>query len=446
MFNPGQQEAFDAFTAFAQSPESTMFALFGAAGTGKSYTSSKMLDLIKPTDTIAGAMQEVLWLAPTWKAVRVAGGFLEENGLQNYEIGYDYYLHRMGNLVLTTTQQSLGLQPVITDDQTTEKVSFGKVGRGLIKRLRPAWIVIDEVSMLSWQHLKDLVAECKITGTKVLILGDPNQLPPVKAQEIKWDRLSNRYELTQIMRQTGDSAIPYFAREVLDGGEWDGMTGAGLTKSPKAVAQFLDEVGKPAINEADRDVFIGYRNMTVDRVQEAACQRVYGHSAADFAPGEVVIAQAALRDHRGGMLVANQDQLEVLDIGPVGEWGRSVVIRNHAGREVHTEYLSGAEIADKRHPYRVELESRRVHAAKLQAEWKAEGGEGLNGLRKAAWRAFFDLKDRTVLNFAHPFAITSHKSQGSTYRRAFIATDELAQFSKRSLYVAATRPRDELVY
>ena len=65
---------------------------------------------------------------------------------------------------------------------------------------------------------------------------------------------------------------------------------------------------------------------------------------------------------------------------------------------------------------------------------------------QAVSQRFFELKARTVLNFAHPFAITSHKSQGSTYRRTFIAAMELAEFSKRSLYVAATRPREELVY
>ena len=442
-FNTGQQVAFDNFAGFAGDPAQTMFALFGAAGTGKSYTSGRMLDVIRPNRM---TFDEVLWLAPTWKAVRIAGRFLNENGMTDYEIGYDAYHHSVGRLVLTTTQQALGLRPVIDDEQTADDVKFGRTGRTLIAKLKPKWIVIDEVSMLSWQNLKDLAEACHAIGCKVLILGDPNQLPPVQAQEIKWDRLKNRNELTQIMRQSGDSAIPHFGRAILDGSDWDGMAGAGLTKSTRCVSQFIDEVGKPSLIEDERDVFIGYRNATVDRVQEAAAQKVYGHSATEFAAGEVVIAQSALHD-RSGMIVANQDQLEVLSIDGQGEWGELVKVRNHMGRIVYTEYLSGAAMADRRHPYAMELDSRQKNAVALQAQWgKNKGDQGLNERRKAAWGSFFELKDRTVLNFAHPFAITSHKSQGSSYRRTFIMAPELAQFSNRSLYVAATRPKEELIY
>jgi hypothetical protein len=456
--NADQQRAFDAFTQFADS-DGTMFAMFGAAGTGKSFTSGRMLDVIRPTITrdVTGFdgvsrsikipnMDEMLWLAPTWKAVRIAGRFLSENGLDDYEIGYDAYHHETGRLILTTTQQALGLRPVIDDDQTDDKVSFGKVGRSLIEALKPRWIVIDEVSMLSWDHLKDLAKACRDAGCKILILGDPNQLPPVKAQEIKWDRIENRHELTQIMRQSGDSMIPHFGRAILDGKDWDGLTGAGLTKSMRAVSQFIEEVGVPSLDEEQRDVFVAYRNATVDRVQEAAAQRVYGHSATEFAPGEVVIAQSALHS-QSGMVVANQDQLEVLSIDGKGRWGDLVRVRNLAGRTVYAEYLSGADMANPRHPYRIELDARRKAAMGLQEEWKANRrNDSLNSRRKEAWASFFELKDRTVLDFAHPFAITSHKSQGSSYRRTFIAAQELAQFSSRSLYVAATRPRKELVY
>ena len=40
--NEGQQAAFNAFKRFQQNPDSTVFALFGAAGTGKSFLSGQM--------------------------------------------------------------------------------------------------------------------------------------------------------------------------------------------------------------------------------------------------------------------------------------------------------------------------------------------------------------------------------------------------------------------
>jgi len=440
--NPQQLDAYNAFTQFNANPESSLFCLFGAAGTGKSFTSGRFLDVINEN---RGPLDEILWLAPTWKAVRVAGRFLSDNGLTNYEVGYDYYFHRPGRLILTTTQQALGIRPMIgEEEQDDRKVKFGKLDRGVIQKLRPAFVVIDEVSMLSWQHLKDIVAAVKSFGGKVLIIGDPNQLPPVNAQEIKWDRLSNRYELTQIMRQSGDSAIPHFGRTVIEGGAWHDMTGPGLRKVTKAVDAFLGEVGVPSANEEERDVFVGYRNRTVDAVQEAACQKVYGHDAETFEAGEVVIAQSAFHVHRQGMVVANQDQLEILEVTGKGVWGETALVRNLAGRKVLVEYLSGRDQNDRNNPWNVRLEQLRGQAMDLQKAYKSD--RSVDKARRAAWTAFFEHKDQTVLDFAHPFAITSHKSQGSSYRRAFIAADEIADFSpKRGLYVAATRPKEELV-
>jgi len=361
-------------------------------------------------------------------------------------VGYDSRNHQYGKLILTTTQQALGLRPVITENQTADKVEFGRQGQGLMNVLKPRWIVIDEVSMLAWPGLKQLAKGAADVGCKVLILGDPNQLPPVQAQEIKWDKILNRRELTQIMRQSGDSMVPEFGRLILNGGDWRGMRGEGLRRETRAIDAFLDEVGVPTANEEERSVFIAYRNRKVDAVQEAACQRVYGHSATEFAAGEIVISQSAFFG-RSGMIVANQDQLEIMEIGGEGRWGRRVQVRNLSnGLVVWLEYLSGADMNDRGHPYVVALEGMRQEAMALQTEFKKTKDQGVDQLRRAAWAKFFDLKDRTVLNFAHAFALTSHKSQGSSYRRAYIAAEELAQFDRRSLYVAATRPREELVY
>src|SRR6056297_174376 len=100
--NPQQQQAFDAFKAFLDDPDQTLFCLLGRAGTGKSFTSSKMFALM---DQRRSMFDEMFWCAPTWKAVRVATGFLDSVEA-NYEIGYDYFIHRAGKLICTTTQQA----------------------------------------------------------------------------------------------------------------------------------------------------------------------------------------------------------------------------------------------------------------------------------------------------------------------------------------------------
>jgi ATP-dependent exoDNAse (exonuclease V) alpha subunit len=68
-----------------------------------------------------------------------------------------------------------------------------------------------------------------------------------------------------------------------------------------------------------------------------------------------------------------------------------------------------------------------------------------NTQRKQAWANYFIWRDQTIVSFRHPFAITSHKSQGSTYRSVFADVADLGRFSHHALYVAVTRPKDELV-
>lgn len=443
--NTDQQRAVDAFADFIDDPDQTMFALLGGAGCGKSYTAGYMFSMM---DSRRDSFSEMMWLAPTWKAVRVSGRFLNANGA-DYEVGYDAYLHDLGRMILTTTQQALGVRPVVKDEQTAEEQSFGQVGPGLMTKLKPEFVVIDEISMLSMKGLKQVYGQAKEIGAKVLVIGDPGQLPPVKEQEIKWDRIPNKYELTQVMRQSGDSMIPILAKKVRDGDEWTGIEGDGLRRVNNVAGIFVSEVDVPSRNEEDRDVFIAYRNKVVDAVQEAACQKVYGHGKDEFRVGEFVIAQSPLKSGKG-TAIANQDELEILEIGGQGDWGLEVKVRMASGHETWCEYLSGKDMADKNHKYNVELSSRREKAIRLQAAWKAEKNPakkvGLNSERKEAWREFFMLKDEVVLNFAHPFAITSHKSQGSSYRRAYVAVRDIEQFSPRGLYVAVTRPRVELVY
>lgn len=443
--SPEQQKAIDAFELFLDDPDSVLFALLGAAGCGKSFTAAEMYLLMEARrDKFFGA--EFLWLAPTWKAARVSGRFLDERGA-DYEIGYDPYLHNMGRMILTTTAQALGIMPVIKEDQDDKETGFGESGKSLINKLKPQFVVIDEVSMLSWDHLKRIRTMAAEHGCKVLIIGDPGQLPPVKAAEIKWDKLPNKFELTKVMRQASDSAIPVLANTVrLDEDRWsDWPTGAGVRRVDNVPNAFLEEVSIPSHNEAERSVYIAYRNALVDRVQEAAAQKVYGHGADDFAVGEVVIAQRALHAARKGMLVANQDELVIERILGDGVWGPQVEFKLHSGRRATAEYLSGKDLNNRNHPYSKELQRRRDDAIRLQARFK--GGERhLDTDRRNAWKSFFELKDQTILSFAHPFAITSHKSQGSTYRNAFVQASDIAQFDSRGLYVGMTRPSEMLIY
>jgi exodeoxyribonuclease-5 len=442
-----QQKAIDAFDRFLDTPGETLFALLGWAGCGKSFTSSHMY---RSMEFERSSYEEMLWLAPTWKAVHVSGRFLK-NQKANFETRFDSFRHELGTMVLTTTQQGLGIAPVIDDEQTSDSMKFASINKGAIRELKPRFIVIDEVSMLSRKSLMKIYGMAKDVGAKILIVGDPGQLPPVGEKEIKWSGIKNRHELRTIMRQASGSAIPVIGEAIRTGRDWSKIRGNGVERAKNVYAAFLDTVGVPSDQETERDVFIGYRNQVVNKIQEAACKKVYGHGRNHVEVGQLVLAQSSIsqlsRDIDTAQYVeeriCNQDELVVIGKFGEGEWGEQVRVETWDGKVFDVEYLTQSAISNPNHPYNVELRARADRARTLQAQYKK--GLPVNTERTEAWKAFFHLKDNAVLSFAHPFAVTSHKSQGSSYRRAFVDARDIENYSSRGLYVAATRPKETLV-
>lgn len=75
-------------------------------------------------------------------------------------------------------------------------------------------IVIDEVSMVGEELARDLLS----FGTRVLVLGDPGQLPPVNGQGYFTSRKPD-FMLTEIHRQAAESPVIQLAMNVRKGGK-----------------------------------------------------------------------------------------------------------------------------------------------------------------------------------------------------------------------------------
>jgi exodeoxyribonuclease-5 len=468
--NENQSAAIAAFKAFMADPEQRLFALLGYAGTGKSFTTAALLrglqarppatdaddedgGLTRFRDLARGAsMREKVIATPTHKATGVLRRFLDGENIP-YESGYDAYRHQMGTPITGTTAALLGIRPLIVEDQTADKQTFGDAGSGgMLAKLggRLGLVAIDEVSMLSAPQLELISRQAEAVGAKVLVIGDPGQLPPVNAPAIQWDALQNVAVLEQIMRQSGESAIPHLAAAIRTGGNWQAVEGPGVDHFHNPAGAFIDELnGPPDLDETKRSVFIAYRNAVVNGVQEAACRKVYGHGRAEFAAGEVVVANRPLYIGMGGRKVAvvqNGDTVAVVEVVGQGEYGRVARFRHVDGRTFTAEFLAEQDANDPHHPFNVAVRERARIASGLQSDWaKNKHDSALDAQRKAAWASYFELRDGTLVGLSHLFAITSHKSQGSSYGVAFVDASDLAALGRNGLYVAATRPREELI-
>jgi hypothetical protein len=461
-YTPSQEAALAAFSRYLANPDATAFLLTGAPGTGKSFLTTQILHRVAAaTETVlpptpAGALFEAfpggtlpslgLVCAPTHKALQITRRFLEESGIR-------YRLPEknlpLGGRVVGTTSQLLGIAPVVREDQD-ETVSFGKAGKGILGRDeagRIDYILVDEVSMLPRGQFLQLYKWCRKFNTRLIVVGDRDQLPPVKGGAIDFDKIKHQATLVEVKRQDRHGSMILTAGRAARDKDFPGMYAAGAGAPDVRVvsnvtAAFVNAV-EPVADERDRAVFIAYRNLVVHAAAEAACQRLYGHGRSEFRAGQHVISENALMEGYAPV-VWNQAELEIVEIDDTLDgWKRHALVKRPDGFEKHVVVLTPDERDDKQHPYNRELEHRATRARDLQAQYNT-GDRKVDGDRREAWRSFFAWRDRTVLAFRHPFASTSHKIQGSTVRQAFVHARDLKR-SPAGLYVGCTRPTDVLV-
>lgn len=437
---PSQTAALEAFDAW-RNTESTVFGLFGGPGTGKSFLTAQILSSL---------LGEIVCCAPTHKAAGVLRKFLDRAGM-SWEERFDPFWHQEGNIVTGTTSALLGIGPVIVDEQDETEVKFGRRSRGIIEKFPARWILIDEVSMLPRPHFNDLVAECKARGIRIIVVGDQAQLPPVKAEAIPLERLAHQATLIEPVRQGAESAGILRLAELIrdDRKGWRDFGGLGIERAgPYTLERFLETVDVPEEQEEDRTCYIAYRNALVNRAQELACRKVYGHGRLDILEGELVVCETNF--YRGkDLLASNQSELIVAGLEGPGEYGGQMVQLRRVGRggTFTAEWLPEEQLKDPEGPWNVAVADALAAAQKAQETWarggKKRGIEDEN--RKILWKIYFTIRDQTVLALRHPFAMTSHKSQGSTVRAVYAEAEDLARYSKAGLYVAVTRPREKIV-
>lgn len=448
-----QRAALEKISDFVDLETGTAFLLEGGAGVGKTYLLGEILkqhDLGK----IFGDSQSICCVAaPTHKAINVLRKKLDLFGVKWCQ-GFDAYSYNGTDVITGTTAALLGVRPVVTDEQTSER-KFGKTNNGILSKVMPGLLIIDEVSMLGRHDFMHLREQLKRAGSKLVAVGDSGQLPPVKQEGVPFDKFKHTAPLRQIVRQAEGSNIVKLAWAIRDGTPWRNIEGNGVIRTEDLTGMFLDSLTAQSagLQEEDRLVFIAYTNRVVNDVQERACRRLYGHGYQEFAIGELVLAETNLYRSKV-LLCSNQDELIVdsfMESGRDPQLGVPVVLHHRAGvkGKFSAYYLTPEELRDPAHPYNVELEWRRSVAEGLQQKMVSTpngfGKDEVNRKRRAAWASFFDWRDQRVISFRHPFAITSHKSQGSTYKSVYADTGDLGRFSAQALYVAVTRPREELV-
>ncbi|MFD6319872.1 ATP-dependent DNA helicase [Methylorubrum thiocyanatum] len=361
MWSPQQEAALKAVKTWLRDPSGAqMFRLFGYAGTGKS-TLAKAL----ASDVRGGP---VVFAAFTGKAALV----MAKKGCHGAST-----IH---SLIYHAREKADGTMEFVLNPMSRARSA------GLI--------VIDECSMVGEELAVDLMS----FGTRILVLGDPAQLPPVRGAGV-FTEAEPDVMLTEIHRQAADNPIISMATKVREGGRLDYGSYGGSFVIPQG------KLSRNAVLEAG--VVLAGKNDTRKELNRKL-RALHGRDSANPLPGDRLVC---LKNNRERGLLNG------------GLWDVSKVVRIHPKR---LDLITASADVPEAAPVRIDV--RREFFDGTEATLKPE-------------------KRRESDEFTYGYALTVHKAQGSQWDKV-VLFDESGVFREhrsRWLYTGLTRAAEAVL-
>lgn len=469
-----QQAAYELLMRFALgNSDYDMALLEGYAGTGKTTLTAQLV----------GALADQLRIgiaAPTNKAVQVLKETIEQQTelsiCQNREWNPSLGRFNRHSVEFGSIHSFLGLRLMENDDGSHQ--TYRRTSQSILHDYD--LIIVDECSMLD-TGLLNLLFDRKIKRqTRVLFVGDPAQLPPVGNQgrpSLIFERITIRAMLSEIVRQAADNPIIQLSAAIRLHMERD------IAISKETILALLpSESGNALCNAAlpdydpRRDYFvewathdiqagndtriIAYTNQAVDDYNRRIHENLYGITRSRFVEGERVIFQTGFEVQAAGLhrkirFITSEECIVDAVIGHE----LNPLFREAPATQLLLKTDDGilAEVSVTENPNLL-----RQKTSDLFAEAKQKNADSDNFRQLGAHSmAYHSKREATELsNYAwmlrktfaplrHTYAMTTHKSQGSTYDTAIVDYNNLSKMRSpfefnRALYVAATRAREHL--
>ena len=407
--------------------------LTGGPGTGKTYTTREIVKTLRGLGFTVGAA------ASTNKAAAVMTGALGLDDLQATTI------HKMCGL---RVDDEFGAKR-LTETGASKLPQFDIVLIDETSMLDDAVLDVVERQALVTDDFSDVFGDADdtaLTGTRLLYIGDKNQLNPVGqpfiARPFRTPDLP-RFELTRIMRQQADSNIVHLLQPIRDHIELGvPLVPGSFSRTDLHDLCITDRSTLPGhldrLAEDDGDnLFIGWTNRVVDTMNQEIRIRRFGAQAQqqDFIPGEIVMLRAP--QTVGRRIVANTGECFVVKAAQPRR-------KSFELDGAHTEWVRYWELEVTGHdlPFFVVDRASR-------ANWQTVlNVKRAHALRTKEWLEYYTTQEWAT-DLQTRSAITSHRSQGSTYDRVVVDVADILQNpntdeAARCLYVAGSRPRTHL--
>lgn len=412
--NPDQLAAIDALLAYITdpAPDTTFFVMAGFAGTGKTFCMREVVA------RCAKSHAKFAFTAPTNKAAkelkRVTGD-------------------------ACTIFSLLGLR--IDKSGEVKALVAGKSPNDLSDL---DVIFIDEAGMVN-QNLFDIICvQAERYNVKVVFMGDVAQLPPIGEVTSPVWKEPNNVTLTKVMRH--DNQILTLVTELRNvmnslapsiAIKSDNCDGEGVWKDTKLA--FKQSIYNAALAgefaDGSKSKVVAWRNARVAEYNDLIRSALYGADATAgyFMPGERIVAAAPCT--RGDDHLLNTDEEAIVE---------SVALCKHPMESKYSAFELKCRTEQNKLIRLLVIHPNSATQFYNDSQSLAHDAKGNSRLWKKFWEhkeLFHDVK--------YAYALTTHRSQGSTYENVWVDYQDVLLNRNRKeafqcLYVACSRASKRL--
>ena len=450
------------FIAAPFNPAKYIVGLTGAGGTGKTFITKYIITHCKYSNSV------IKCTSPTHKACRV-------------------FSQALGGKTVDTIQSIFGLRlDLRLENFDPANPQFNPMASPKLENVR--LLLVDEASMLPAKLVTFICNKCKELEIKIIFIGDAYQLAPVnESKSIAFDRCYEVYQLKQVVRQAANNPITnllnllrydiehhtyrfleYLSKNIgatnyNDINEGFSICGKAAFKNLIDMS-FTDEAYTKNI---DMYRIIAYTNSCVSGWNNYIRNTIIRDSDKNIiTKNDLIMSYETIVNEFMEIVINNSEEYIINDIvnfvdDKYGFKGFLVKFQLvHGGTITHPLF-----VIDHRDSFTIQ----KYHKTITDLINTAKNANG--GTRVAKWKEYYAFKKKYLIaanvidrsgrilydrDIDYGFAITAHKSQGSTYDTVFVDVNNMVYDRMghpyanqddllRRLYVGCSRAHKELI-
>lgn len=447
ILNKEQYKAYNSILEFIEKEDNNIITLTGFAGTGKSFLISHL------SNKFIELGHSVCISAPTNKACKVISNFIKR-----------FFPNLIDNISVLTCARLLGLKakydPKLDKEIfTTDKDNWSQLDKFSI-------IIIDECSMLSeplfnqfYNFFSNLGLIC---NKKLIFCGDLAQLPPVgEKQSLSFSNQFQQVNLNDIFRYSGpildlskkvrefqsqNKIIPRFKEDISNN---SGVFNLNEDSWFKSICDYFKS--SEYYYNKDYCRALAWTNKEVSRINKYVRNSLYGSKSLPYVVGELLIADSPCLDrpnlNSASIILNTSEEFIIESVSPFSFSNKLFPDKIWDGFLLNGYNESNFPITlNAIHPSFLSDYKKCVETIRKEVQ--------KNNFKKNVtpnYVQYYELS-RLFHPINYSYAITVHKSQGSTYNNVFINFCDIRKILKvnnvspeslkemyKLLYVAITR-------